>query len=47
MRDLRGGAMAKKKKLLLGRSPLPRKTGGPHKSAKDYDRRKWKKVEGE
>ena len=39
--------MARKRKPSLGRSPLPRKTGGPHKSVKDYDRRKWKKVEGE
>ena len=36
--------MAKKKPVpRLGRSPLPQKTGGPHKSPMDYDRRKWKK----
>ncbi len=34
--------MARKRKPRLPRSPLPRKTGGAHKSAKDYDRRKWK-----
>ena len=39
--------MPKKKKVSLGRSPLPKKTGGPHKSVKDYDRKKWRKVEAE
>ena len=40
--------MAKKaKKPALGRSPLPKQTGGPHKSPFDYDRRKWKQVDPE
>ena len=35
----------KKPKPSLGRSPLPKKTGGAHKSPKDYDRRKWKQID--
>jgi len=37
--------MARKAKPKLGRSPLPKKTGGAHKTVKDYDRRKWKKID--
>ncbi len=42
--------MAKKRKggpagPALGRSPLPKKTGGAHKTPFDYDRRKWKKLD--
>jgi hypothetical protein len=36
--------VTRKKKPVLGRSPLPKQTGGAHKSPFDYDRRKWKNV---
>jgi hypothetical protein len=39
--------MSKKPKPKAGRSPVPKKTGGAHKSIKDYDRRKWKDTAGD
>lgn len=41
-------AMARKKsKPPVGRSPVPKQTGGAHKTPFDYDRRKWKHVSDE